>query len=122
MTPSLEKEEPVESISFKPSPEQSKDNPKGPQKKQRGPKIHQGRSNKNAIGKNLTHKDTGFLDGSLKPWTTISQARSQSVLSPTPRAPLDVTQEFSKLRAHLDRGTNLEGAAPSRKGGRGPRR
>ncbi|MBW0479437.1 hypothetical protein O181_019152 [Austropuccinia psidii MF-1] len=51
-----------------------------------------------------------------------SQATAQDVLTPTPRAPLDGTQAIPQPRAHLDRGSNLEGAAPSRKEGRGPRR
>ncbi|MBW0473752.1 hypothetical protein O181_013467 [Austropuccinia psidii MF-1] len=51
-----------------------------------------------------------------------SQARAQTVLTPTPRAPLDGNPAVPQLRAHLDRGPNLEGAAPSRKEGIGPRR
>ncbi|MBW0553660.1 hypothetical protein O181_093375 [Austropuccinia psidii MF-1] len=51
-----------------------------------------------------------------------SQARSQAVLTPTPRACLDGTPEVPQLRAQLDRGPRMEGAAPSRKEGRGPRR
>ncbi|MBW0586556.1 hypothetical protein O181_126271 [Austropuccinia psidii MF-1] len=43
MTPALEIDAPVASTSSKPDPEVSKDKPKGPQKKQRGPKNHQGR-------------------------------------------------------------------------------
>ncbi|MBW0579983.1 hypothetical protein O181_119698 [Austropuccinia psidii MF-1] len=42
MTPALETEGPVASTSSKPAPEVSKDNPKRPQKKPRGPKNHQG--------------------------------------------------------------------------------
>ena len=53
---------------------------------------------------------------------TTSQARAQAVLTPTPRAPLDGTPTVPQLRAHLDGGPKVEGAAPSRKGGRGPRR
>ncbi|MBW0516005.1 hypothetical protein O181_055720 [Austropuccinia psidii MF-1] len=53
---------------------------------------------------------------------TRSQARPQAVLTPTPRAPLDGTPAVSQLRAKLGRGPILEGAAPSRKEGRGPRR
>ncbi|MBW0506210.1 hypothetical protein O181_045925 [Austropuccinia psidii MF-1] len=53
---------------------------------------------------------------------TRSQARAQAVLTPTPRVPLDGTPAVSQLRARLDRGPTLEGAAPSRKEGRGPRR
>ncbi|MBW0589921.1 hypothetical protein O181_129636 [Austropuccinia psidii MF-1] len=53
---------------------------------------------------------------------TRSQARTQAVLTPTPRAPLDGTPAVSQLRAKLDRGPILEGAAPSRKEGRVPRR
>ncbi|MBW0567738.1 hypothetical protein O181_107453 [Austropuccinia psidii MF-1] len=51
-----------------------------------------------------------------------SQARTQAVLTPTPRAPLDGTQAVSQMRAKLDRGPILEAAEPSRKEGRGPRR
>ncbi|MBW0570526.1 hypothetical protein O181_110241 [Austropuccinia psidii MF-1] len=53
---------------------------------------------------------------------TRSQARAQAALTPTPRVPLDGTPEVPQLRAHLDRGPQMEGAAPSRKEGRGPRR
>ncbi|MBW0585387.1 hypothetical protein O181_125102 [Austropuccinia psidii MF-1] len=53
---------------------------------------------------------------------TRSQARTQAVLTPTPRAPLDGTPAVSQLRAKLDRGPTLEGAALSRKEGRVPRR
>ncbi|MBW0588848.1 hypothetical protein O181_128563 [Austropuccinia psidii MF-1] len=53
---------------------------------------------------------------------TRSQAQTQAVLTPTPRAPLDGTPAVSQLRAKLDRGPILEGAAPSRKEGRVPRR
>ncbi|MBW0571657.1 hypothetical protein O181_111372 [Austropuccinia psidii MF-1] len=52
---------------------------------------------------------------------TRSQARTQAVLTPTPRAPLDGTPAVPQLRAKLDRGPILEGAAPSRKQGRVPR-
>ncbi|MBW0569607.1 hypothetical protein O181_109322 [Austropuccinia psidii MF-1] len=52
---------------------------------------------------------------------TRSQARTQAVLTPTPRAPLDCTPAVHQLRAQLDRGPIREGAAPSRKEGRGPR-
>ncbi|MBW0475019.1 hypothetical protein O181_014734 [Austropuccinia psidii MF-1] len=51
-----------------------------------------------------------------------SQARPQAVLTPTPRAPLDVTPAVPQLRAQLDRGSHMEGSAPSRKEGRGQRR
>ncbi|MBW0583830.1 hypothetical protein O181_123545 [Austropuccinia psidii MF-1] len=53
---------------------------------------------------------------------TRSQARTQAVLTATPRAPLDGTPAVSQLRAKLDRGPILEGAALSRKEGRVPRR
>ncbi|MBW0575948.1 hypothetical protein O181_115663 [Austropuccinia psidii MF-1] len=43
MTPALETESPVASTSPKPAPEVSKDKPKTPQKKQKGPKNHQGK-------------------------------------------------------------------------------
>ncbi|MBW0501046.1 hypothetical protein O181_040761 [Austropuccinia psidii MF-1] len=53
---------------------------------------------------------------------TRSQARDQAVLTTTPRAPFDGTPEVPQLRAHLDRGSNVEGEEPSRKEGRGPSR
>ncbi|MBW0537715.1 hypothetical protein O181_077430 [Austropuccinia psidii MF-1] len=53
---------------------------------------------------------------------TSSQARTQAVLTPTPRAPLDGTPAVPQLRAQLDRGPRMEGAEPSRKEGRGQRR
>ncbi|MBW0491427.1 hypothetical protein O181_031142 [Austropuccinia psidii MF-1] len=43
LTPALETEAPLVSNSSKPDPEVFKDKPKGPQKKQRGPKNHQGK-------------------------------------------------------------------------------
>ncbi|MBW0472433.1 hypothetical protein O181_012148 [Austropuccinia psidii MF-1] len=43
MTPALEQEGPVASTSYKPAPEVSKDKPKGPQKKQKGPKNNKGK-------------------------------------------------------------------------------
>ncbi|MBW0577074.1 hypothetical protein O181_116789 [Austropuccinia psidii MF-1] len=53
---------------------------------------------------------------------TRSQARTQAVLTPNPRAPHDGTPAVPQLRAQLDRGPIIEGAAPSRKEGRWPRR
>ncbi|MBW0552446.1 hypothetical protein O181_092161 [Austropuccinia psidii MF-1] len=53
---------------------------------------------------------------------TRSQARAQAALTPTPRVPLDGTPAVPQLRAQLDRGRRMEGAEPSRKEGRGPRR
>ncbi|MBW0496703.1 hypothetical protein O181_036418 [Austropuccinia psidii MF-1] len=53
---------------------------------------------------------------------TTSQARTQAVFTPIHRAPLDGTPAGSQLRANLDRGPILEGAARSRKDGRIPRR
>ncbi|MBW0501483.1 hypothetical protein O181_041198 [Austropuccinia psidii MF-1] len=53
---------------------------------------------------------------------TRSQARTQAVLTPTPRAPVDGTPVVPQLRAQLDRGPHMEGAANSRKEGREPRR
>ncbi|MBW0531848.1 hypothetical protein O181_071563 [Austropuccinia psidii MF-1] len=53
---------------------------------------------------------------------TSSQAQTQAVLTPTPRASLAGTPAVSQLRAKLDRGHILEGEAPSRKEGRVPRR
>ncbi|MBW0505383.1 hypothetical protein O181_045098 [Austropuccinia psidii MF-1] len=52
---------------------------------------------------------------------TRSQARTQGVLTSTPRDPLDGTPTVPQLRAHLDGGPNVEGAAPSRKEGIVPR-
>ncbi|MBW0505872.1 hypothetical protein O181_045587 [Austropuccinia psidii MF-1] len=43
MNPALETEGPVATTSSKPTPEVSKDKPKGPQKKQNGRKKHQGK-------------------------------------------------------------------------------
>ncbi|MBW0561140.1 hypothetical protein O181_100855 [Austropuccinia psidii MF-1] len=53
---------------------------------------------------------------------TRSHSRTQAVLIPNSRAPLDGTPAVSQLRAKLDRGPILEGAAPSRKERRIPRR
>ncbi|MBW0490920.1 hypothetical protein O181_030635 [Austropuccinia psidii MF-1] len=53
---------------------------------------------------------------------TRSQARAQAGLNPTSRAPLDGTPAVPQLRAQLDRRPRMEGEAPSRKEGRGPRR
>ncbi|MBW0577796.1 hypothetical protein O181_117511, partial [Austropuccinia psidii MF-1] len=53
---------------------------------------------------------------------TRSQARAQAFLTLTPRAPLYGTPAVPQLRAKLDRGPILEGGAPTRKEGRGPRR
>ncbi|MBW0493607.1 hypothetical protein O181_033322 [Austropuccinia psidii MF-1] len=50
------------------------------------------------------------------------KTRAQFVLTPTPRAPLDGIPEVPQLRAQLDRGCHMAGAAPSRKEVRGPRR
>ncbi|MBW0587619.1 hypothetical protein O181_127334 [Austropuccinia psidii MF-1] len=50
------------------------------------------------------------------------QTRSQAVLTPTPRAPLDGTPAVPPLKSQLDRGLIKEGAAPSRKEGRVPKR
>ncbi|MBW0527390.1 hypothetical protein O181_067105 [Austropuccinia psidii MF-1] len=52
----------------------------------------------------------------------VSKARAQAVLTPTQRGPLDGTPAVPQLRAQLNRGPHLKGAAPSRKEGRGPRR
>ncbi|MBW0578612.1 hypothetical protein O181_118327 [Austropuccinia psidii MF-1] len=46
---------------------------------------------------------------------TISQARAQAVLTPTPRAPLDGTPAVSQLRAKLDRGPILEARKRAKK-------
>ncbi|MBW0482015.1 hypothetical protein O181_021730 [Austropuccinia psidii MF-1] len=53
---------------------------------------------------------------------TRSQASAQSVLTSIPRAPLDGTPDVPQKSAQLDRAPHMEGVAPSRKGGRGPRR
>ncbi|MBW0475812.1 hypothetical protein O181_015527 [Austropuccinia psidii MF-1] len=49
-----------------------------------------------------------------------SKAIDLSVLTPTPRAPLDGTPAVPQLKPHFDRKPNLEGAEPFRKEGRGP--
>ncbi|MBW0533167.1 hypothetical protein O181_072882 [Austropuccinia psidii MF-1] len=46
---------------------------------------------------------------------TRSQARTQAVLTSTPRAPLDGTAPVPQLRAKLDRGTILEGRKRAKK-------
>ncbi|MBW0565510.1 hypothetical protein O181_105225 [Austropuccinia psidii MF-1] len=43
--------------------------------------------------------------------------RHQAVLTPTARAPLDRTPSVHQLSENLDRGPQMEGAAPSRRGG-----
>ncbi|MBW0483336.1 hypothetical protein O181_023051 [Austropuccinia psidii MF-1] len=53
---------------------------------------------------------------------TRSQARSQAVLTPTPREPFDETPAVTQLEAHFDRGSVMEGEAPSIQEGRGLRR
>ncbi|MBW0492795.1 hypothetical protein O181_032510 [Austropuccinia psidii MF-1] len=53
---------------------------------------------------------------------TRSWARTQAVLTPTAITPLYSTPEVPQIGAQLDRGPSLEGAAPSRKEGRGSRR
>ncbi|MBW0593161.1 hypothetical protein O181_132876, partial [Austropuccinia psidii MF-1] len=45
---------------------------------------------------------------------TRSQARTQAVLTPTPRAPLDGTAAVPQLRAQFDRGPHIEGRGPRR--------
>ncbi|MBW0468151.1 hypothetical protein O181_007866 [Austropuccinia psidii MF-1] len=45
---------------------------------------------------------------------TRSQARTQAILTPTPRAPLDGTPALPQLRAQLDRGPIMEGRGPRR--------
>ncbi|MBW0591862.1 hypothetical protein O181_131577 [Austropuccinia psidii MF-1] len=46
---------------------------------------------------------------------TRSQARTQAVLTPTPRNPLDGTPEVFQLRAKLERGPILEGRKSAKK-------
>ncbi|MBW0474571.1 hypothetical protein O181_014286 [Austropuccinia psidii MF-1] len=53
---------------------------------------------------------------------TVSHSRTQAVCTPTPRQPLDGTSEVHQLRDRLERGEIIEGTAPSRKEGRGPRK
>ncbi|MBW0584239.1 hypothetical protein O181_123954 [Austropuccinia psidii MF-1] len=48
--------------------------------------------------------------------------RHQAVLTLTARAPLDHTPSVHQLSENLDRGTPMEGAAPSRRGGVNSRR
>ncbi|MBW0527433.1 hypothetical protein O181_067148 [Austropuccinia psidii MF-1] len=65
MTPALETEAPVASISSKPAPDVSKDKPRGPQKKKRGPKNPQGKGK----GKDNWHRPCpqGYRIPKLKP-------------------------------------------------------
>ncbi|MBW0482104.1 hypothetical protein O181_021819 [Austropuccinia psidii MF-1] len=51
---------------------------------------------------------------------TRYEAIAQAVLTPTTIASLDGTPEVPQLRAQLDRGPHMEGAAPSRKEEEGP--
>ncbi|MBW0554978.1 hypothetical protein O181_094693 [Austropuccinia psidii MF-1] len=51
---------------------------------------------------------------------TRYQARSQAVLTPKPRVPLDGIPEIPQRGDHLDRGPVMEGESPIRKEGRGP--
>ncbi|MBW0521269.1 hypothetical protein O181_060984 [Austropuccinia psidii MF-1] len=53
---------------------------------------------------------------------TRLQVRAQAALTPNPRVPLDGTPAVPQLRTQLGRGPHMEGAEPSRKEGRGPRR
>ncbi|MBW0488468.1 hypothetical protein O181_028183 [Austropuccinia psidii MF-1] len=46
---------------------------------------------------------------------TRSHARAQAVLTQTTKAPLDGTPEVPQLRAHLDRGPNVEGRKRTKK-------
>ncbi|MBW0581984.1 hypothetical protein O181_121699 [Austropuccinia psidii MF-1] len=57
MTPALEKEGSVASTSSKPAPKVSKYKPKGPQKRQKGPKNHHGK------GKGKTHWHRPYPQG-----------------------------------------------------------
>ncbi|MBW0541649.1 hypothetical protein O181_081364 [Austropuccinia psidii MF-1] len=66
MPQALEKEEPVASFSSNPAPEQFKDKPKGPQKKQRCPRTIKAREKKKTIGTDLTHEVKGFPNGNLQ--------------------------------------------------------
>ncbi|MBW0487077.1 hypothetical protein O181_026792 [Austropuccinia psidii MF-1] len=51
---------------------------------------------------------------------TQFQARTQAVLTPTPREPLDGIPEVPQLRGYLVRGPITEGEVQSKKEGRGP--
>ncbi|MBW0465868.1 hypothetical protein O181_005583 [Austropuccinia psidii MF-1] len=48
--------------------------------------------------------------------------RNQAFLTPTERAPLDCTPSVNQLSANLDRGSPIEGEAPTRRGGMKSRR
>ncbi|MBW0560772.1 hypothetical protein O181_100487 [Austropuccinia psidii MF-1] len=65
MNQALEKEGPLASTSSKPAPEISKDKPKGPWKKQKGPKSHHGK----AKGKANWHRPypKGYMIPKLEP-------------------------------------------------------
>ncbi|MBW0580857.1 hypothetical protein O181_120572, partial [Austropuccinia psidii MF-1] len=55
------------------------------------------------------------LQHSLPARQTSSQARTQAVLTPTPRAPLDGTPAVPQLRAKFHRGPILEGRKRDKK-------
>ncbi|MBW0482753.1 hypothetical protein O181_022468 [Austropuccinia psidii MF-1] len=69
----------------------------------------------------ISHNHDYELSNRQRSLQTRSRDRTQAFLTPTPRAPLDGIPEVPQLRAKLDRGPILEGAAPSRREGRGPR-
>ncbi|MBW0478804.1 hypothetical protein O181_018519 [Austropuccinia psidii MF-1] len=56
------------------------------------------------------------------PAKSTRSKRKQAVLTPTARAPLDCTQSVHQLSANVERRPPMEGAEPSRKGGRKSRR
>ncbi|MBW0463252.1 hypothetical protein O181_002967 [Austropuccinia psidii MF-1] len=56
------------------------------------------------------------------PAENTGSQRHQAVLTPTERAPLEGTPSVNQLSENLDRGTPMEGAAPSRRGGVNSRR
>ncbi|MBW0493779.1 hypothetical protein O181_033494 [Austropuccinia psidii MF-1] len=58
----------------------------------------------------------------MPPAKSTRSQRKQAVLTPTVRAPLDCTKSVHKLSANVERRPPIEGAEPSRKGGRKSRR
>ncbi|MBW0514861.1 hypothetical protein O181_054576 [Austropuccinia psidii MF-1] len=72
MTPALETKGPLASTSSKPPPEVSKHKPKGPHKKQKGPKNHQGKGKVKVNWHRPYPTGTGSQNWSLQPWTVSS--------------------------------------------------
>ncbi|MBW0527903.1 hypothetical protein O181_067618 [Austropuccinia psidii MF-1] len=84
LTPALEKEGPVAWTSSKPAQEVSKDKPKGPQKKKRGPKRNQGKGNGKANwqrpypqGYSIPKVEPSAMDGVFNRARTLIESKSK---------------------------------------------